>query len=92
VQLRTGLSHKIHFEMVPESLWLFLKKYYRCNGSAICRKVTYRKRLNKPELDLYPVRNFFICFFRNKVISFKVIDQNISKSKSFTTTNASYGN
>jgi hypothetical protein len=59
VQLRFGLRHTIHFEMVPESLWLFLKKYYRCNGSAICRKVTYRKGLNKPELDLYPVKILF---------------------------------
>ncbi len=59
VQLRFGLRHTVHFEMVPESLWLFLKKYYRCNGSAICRKVTYRKGLNKPELDLYPVRFYF---------------------------------
>ncbi len=55
VQLKPGLKHTVNFEMVPESLWLFLRKYYRCHGSAICRKVTYRKKLNKPELDLYPV-------------------------------------
>ena len=59
MQLRPGLIHKTNFEMVPESLWLFLRKYYRCHGPAICRKVTYRKRLNRPELDLYPVRDFF---------------------------------
>ncbi len=59
VQLRLGLRHPVHYEMVPESVWLFLRKYYRCNGPAICRKVTYRKKLNKPELDLYPVRFIF---------------------------------
>jgi len=59
VQLRFGLVHTVNFEMVPEILWLFLRKYYRCNGSAICRKVTYRNKLTKPELDLYPVRFIF---------------------------------
>lgn len=56
VQLKPGLRRNTNFEMVPELLWLFLRKYYRCNGPAICRRVTYRKKLSKPELDLYPVR------------------------------------
>jgi len=55
VQLKSGLRSSIHFEMIPELLWIFLSKYYRCNGSIVCRKVTYRRKLNKPELDLYPV-------------------------------------
>jgi hypothetical protein len=55
VQLKSGLRSSIHFEMIPELLWIFLLKYYRCNGSIVCRKVTYRRKLNKPELDLYPV-------------------------------------
>ncbi|CAF4722565.1 unnamed protein product [Rotaria sp. Silwood1] len=66
VQLKFGLRRNIHFEMVPESLWLFLKKYYRCNGPAICRKVTYRKKINKPELDLYPL---LIKIYRNQNLS-----------------------
>ena len=60
VQLKPGLRHCVNFEMVPELLWLFLRKYYRCNGSVVCRKVTYRKKLNKPELDLYPVSFNFV--------------------------------
>jgi hypothetical protein len=69
VQLKSGLRHTVHFEMVPESLWLFLRKYYRCIGPAICRKVTYRKKLNKPELDLYPVS----FDFHSKINSFLLI-------------------
>jgi len=56
VQLKSGLRYPNNFQMVPEILWLFLRKHYRCNGPVVCRKVTYRKRLNRPELDLYPVR------------------------------------
>lgn len=56
VQLKPGLRHGVNFEMVPDLLWIFLRKYYRCNGPAVHRRVTYRKKLNKPELDLYPVR------------------------------------
>ncbi|UJR27426.1 hypothetical protein I4U23_008715 [Adineta vaga] len=66
VQLRPGLRHNVNFEMVPESIWLFLRKYYRINGPVICRKVTYRKKLNKPELDLYPL---LIKIYRNQVLT-----------------------
>ncbi|CAF0759373.1 unnamed protein product [Adineta ricciae] len=66
VQLRPGLRHNVHFEMVPESIWSFLRKYYRLSGPAICRKVTYRKKLNKPELDLYPL---LIKIYRNQVLT-----------------------
>ncbi|CAF4440752.1 unnamed protein product, partial [Rotaria magnacalcarata] len=66
VQLKLGLRRSMHFEMVPELLWLFLRKYYRCNGPAICRKVTYRKKINKPELDLYPL---LVRIYRNQNLS-----------------------
>ncbi|CAF3315764.1 unnamed protein product [Rotaria socialis] len=66
VQLKFGLRRHMHFEMVPELLWLFLRKYYRCNGLGICRKVTYRKKINKPELDLYPL---LIKIYRNQNLS-----------------------
>lgn len=55
VQLKSNLRSGIHFEIVPELLWLFLRKYYRCNGPIIWRKVVFKKKLNRPELDLYPV-------------------------------------
>ncbi|CAF0809558.1 unnamed protein product [Adineta steineri] len=80
VQLKPGLRHHIHFEMVPESIWLFLRKYYRCNGQPICRKVTYRKKLNKPELDLYPL---LIKIYRNQILS----PQQIQAIATNTTTN-----
>jgi hypothetical protein len=41
--------------MIPEVLWLFLHKYYRCQGQIISRKVVHRQRSYLPELDLYPV-------------------------------------
>ncbi|CAF2834191.1 unnamed protein product [Rotaria sp. Silwood2] len=66
VQLKTNLRRGIHFEMIPELLWIFLRKYYRCNGPIVCRKVTYRKNLNKPELDLYPLT---IKIYRNRILS-----------------------
>ncbi len=83
VQLKSGLRYGIHFEMVPEVLWLFLRKYYRCNGPIVCRKVTYKKNLNKSEFDLYPVslnflKNLFffslikkliIKIYRNQILS-----------------------
>jgi hypothetical protein len=65
VQLKPGLRYGIHFEMIPEVLWLFLRKYYRCIGPVVCRKVTYRKNLNKPELDLYPVSFNSLFFWKN---------------------------
>ena len=55
VQLKSGLRSGIHFEMIPELLWIFIRKYYNCSGPIVCRKVAYRKQPNKPELDLYPV-------------------------------------
>ena len=55
VQLKPNLRSGIHFEMVPELLWIFLRKYYRCNGPIIRRKVVFKRKLNQPELDLYPV-------------------------------------
>ena len=55
VQLKANLRYGIDFEIVPELLWKFLLKYYRCIGPGICRKVIYKKKINKPELDLYPV-------------------------------------
>ncbi|CAF0968583.1 unnamed protein product [Rotaria sordida] len=80
VQLKLGLRRNIHFEMVPESLWLFLRKHYRCNGPAICRKVTNRKRINKPELDLYPL---LIKIYRNQNLS----PQQMQSIATNTTTN-----
>ncbi|CAF1053304.1 unnamed protein product [Adineta steineri] len=66
VQLKPGLRHGIHFEMIPELLWIFLRKYYRCNGPVVCRKVIYRKKINKPELDLYPL---ITRIYRNQILS-----------------------
>lgn len=46
--------------MVPEILWIFFRKSYRCIGPPISRRVIHGKKQNKPELDLYPVRSFVI--------------------------------
>ena len=46
--------------MIPELLWIFLRKYYRCNGPIVCRKVIYKRKFPKPELDLYPVSFIFL--------------------------------
>ncbi len=75
VQLKSGLRYGIHFEMVPEFLWLFLRKYYRCNGPIVCRKVTYKKNLNKSEFDLYPVSLNFL----KKLFFFSLIKKLIIK-------------
>jgi len=75
VQLKSGLRYGIHFEMVPEVLWLFLRKYYRCNGPIVCRKVTYKKNLNKSEFDLYPVSLNFL----KKLFLFSLIKKLIIK-------------
>ncbi|CAF1339296.1 unnamed protein product [Rotaria sordida] len=66
IQLKPNLRRGIHFEMIPELLWIFLRKYYHCNGPIVCRKVTYRKNLNRPELDLYPLT---IKIYRNRILS-----------------------
>jgi hypothetical protein len=65
IQLKSRLRSGIDFEMIPELLWIFLRKYYRCNGPIVCRKVIYRRKLNKPELDLYPVSYNFLGKKRN---------------------------
>ena len=79
VQLKSGLVHRTNFEMVPELLWLFLRKYYRCNGAVVCRKVTYRKKLNKPELDLYPV-SITLLFVYPPAHSVSLLSSSQSKS------------
>ncbi len=83
-QLKPGLRSGIHFEMIPELLWIFLRKYYRCSGPIVCRKVVYRKTVHIPELDLYPVsvrflvkiylffifiQKLIIKIFRNPILS-----------------------
>lgn len=89
VQLKPNLREGIHFQMVPEVLWLFLHKYYRCQGPIVSRKVIYRQKSYPPELDLYPVRNSS----REKIrrcpcLSRLVTDQNLSQSNDLSTTNA----
>lgn len=54
--------------MIPEVLWLFLHKYYRCQGPIVSRKVIYRQRSYSPELDLYPVRDFQLRLRNNPLI------------------------
>ena len=61
-QLKTGLRHVYHFEMIPKILWMFFRKYYRCHGTIISRKIIYKGNLKKPELDLYPVHRFSFSF------------------------------
>lgn len=92
-QLKLGLRHRIHYEMVPELLWKFLRKYYRCNGTAIARKVTYKSKLPRPELDLYPVSSMKKCTDDFVLIgtfalfsSAKAFDQSISIPKFYSTT------
>lgn len=92
LHLKPGLRHRQEFEMVPELLWKFFLKNYRNVGPIICRRVTYRPKLNKPELDLYPVRSTInvesIHFHFTFLLSFSVVNQNLSKSKFVTSTNA----
>jgi len=66
LHLKPGLRHRQEFEMVPELLWKFFLKNYRNVGPIICRRVTYRPKLNKPELDLYPL---LIKIYRNQSLS-----------------------
>ena len=62
IQLKNNLRSGIHFEIIPELLWVFLSKYYLCTGPNISRKVIYKKKSSKPELDLYPV-----CLLLNRI-------------------------
>ncbi|CAM4750883.1 unnamed protein product [Rotaria magnacalcarata] len=90
VQLKPGLRRGIHFEMIPELLWIFLRKYYRCIGPIVCRKVIYRKNLNKPELDLYPL---IIKIYCNRTLSTQQIEAiaaNKNNSNSSNSTHFAY--
>ena len=90
VQLKANLRHGIHFEMVPEILWVFLSKYYRSNGPVLSRKVMYRKPFLRPELDLYPVsdRRRRESTRTNSSFAFEADDQNLSESNHFAQNNA----
>ncbi|CAF1131929.1 unnamed protein product [Adineta ricciae] len=77
VQLKSSLRSGIHFEMIPELLWIFIRKYYNCSGPIVCRKVAYRKQLNKPELDLYPL---IVKIYRNQILQTPPVANNNSNS------------
>ncbi|CAF5150859.1 unnamed protein product, partial [Rotaria sp. Silwood1] len=84
--LKPNLRRGSHFEMIPELLWIFLSKYYHCHGPILCRKVTYRKNLNKPELDLYPLT---IKIYRNRILSPQQIEA-IAENKTNNSSNSTH--